>query len=833
MVDLAHRRASVRRLRRSLLVLAVALPGALAPTLVTAPAADAVGVAGTSARGSDDGVSVRREAGHVSVNVDADALLLAEDVDGDTQARSAARAYLDDYRPTVATPDLVPSSVRDAVSGVQVVRFDQEVDGVPVLGGGAVVRLREDGSLASLATDVSAETGLATARVGAREARRTAVVAGSRGAADVTAASSTGRVLLDPAVLDLPLPSARTAVAVEVDGTARDGSTLAQTIYVDDVTGAVLLRIDRFPSLNRVVCDNANGELTAEPVCTSGFARTETSGASGDDQVDTAFDLTGGVAGFYDEVGDLDLTSLLGQETDEGTALVSVVRACFSSLCPGVTYQNAYWSGSQMVYGDGYESADDVVGHEMTHGVVERYSNLVYYGQSGAINESMADVMGEIFDHRHASAGDSADSWTMGEDLPIGAIRDMSDPTIYGDPDSTQSSDYVLDEYDSGGVHLNSGVGNKTAYLISQGGTFRGQTVTGIDGSDADLTKTAVLYLDVIQSLSPASGFSALGDQLDQSCQDLVGTHGFTLDDCVAVHSATLATALGEEPAGVDPATHVEPVCTSGTKRVLLNAAKAADPGSLLSGQRWHFGTESTYGVPAATGQDAWYNTSTAADARSALTLSRTVSLPSGQKSYLWFHQWYVMDTYDDGSGADYYDVGLVDVVANGTRKRADTMSWVNGPDAVPHSSTGLGGRVAFGGHTEGWEASRLNLTSLAGKKVRPVFTYATDSIYTYIGWLLDDVTVYTCDVFHSPRPRISGSPVVGRRLTAKAGDWGGSTDLTYRWRRDGHAIAGATARTYRPVGKDVGHRLTVQVHGTDGTDAATRTSAATARVTR
>ena len=53
-----------------------------------------------------------------------------------------------------------------------------------------------------------------------------------------------------------------------------------------------------------------------------------------------------------------------------------------------------------MFYGQGFASADDVVGHEMTHGVIERNSDLFYWGQSGAINESLADVMGEIIDHR-------------------------------------------------------------------------------------------------------------------------------------------------------------------------------------------------------------------------------------------------------------------------------------------------------------------------------------------------------------------------------------------------------------------------------------------------
>ena len=64
----------------------------------------------------------------------------------------------------------------------------------------------------------------------------------------------------------------------------------------------------------------------------------------------------------------------------------------------------------------------------MTHGVISHNADLFYWGQSGAINESLADIMGEIIDHRHPSPGDSPHSWALGEDLPIGAVRSMKNP---------------------------------------------------------------------------------------------------------------------------------------------------------------------------------------------------------------------------------------------------------------------------------------------------------------------------------------------------------------------------------------------------------------------
>ena len=89
--------------------------------------------------------------------------------------------------------------------------------------------------------------------------------------------------------------------------------------------------------------------------------------------------------------------------------LASTVRFCYATPAEGACpYANAFWNGTQMFYGDGFAVADDVVGHEMTHGVIDQYSELFYWGQSGAMNESIADIMGEIIDHRNGTDDDVA-----------------------------------------------------------------------------------------------------------------------------------------------------------------------------------------------------------------------------------------------------------------------------------------------------------------------------------------------------------------------------------------------------------------------------------------
>jgi len=191
-------------------------------------------------------------------------------------------------------------------------------------------------------------------------------------------------------------------------------------------------------------------------------------------------------------------------------------------------YCNAFWDGSRMTYGDNtggsgcFIVVDDVVGHEMTHGVTEFESGLIYSYQSGAINESFSDIWGEWIDLTNGKGNDTPEvSWLIGEDTSIGAIRSMKDPTTFGDPDRMDSPYYYHGSGDNGGVHYNSGVGNKAAYLITDGDTFNGYTVTGIG-----ITKAAEIYYEVQTNiLTPSSNYYALYLGLYQACINLIGRH--------------------------------------------------------------------------------------------------------------------------------------------------------------------------------------------------------------------------------------------------------------------------------------------------------------------
>ncbi|WP_026593934.1 M4 family metallopeptidase [Bacillus sp. UNC437CL72CviS29] len=203
---------------------------------------------------------------------------------------------------------------------------------------------------------------------------------------------------------------------------------------------------------------------------------------------------------------------------DAGAPLKSTVH--YSS-----GYNNAFWNGSQMVYGDGdgytftaLSGGLDVIGHELTHAVTEYSSNLIYQNESGALNEAISDIFGTLVEYSDNRNPD----WEIGEDIYTpgtsgDALRSMSDPTKYGDPD--HYSKRYTGSSDNGGVHTNSGIINKAAYLLANGGTHYGVTVNGI-GKDK---VGAIYYRANTQYLTESTTFSQARAGLVQAAADLYG----------------------------------------------------------------------------------------------------------------------------------------------------------------------------------------------------------------------------------------------------------------------------------------------------------------------
>ncbi|GGJ90260.1 metalloprotease [Pseudomonas matsuisoli] len=152
----------------------------------------------------------------------------------------------------------------------------------------------------------------------------------------------------------------------------------------------------------------------------------------------------------------------------------------------GQNYENAFWNGEQMVFGDGdgeifnrFTIAIDIVGHELAHGVIEHETSLAYKGQSGALNESLADVFGTLVKQYHAKHSVEQADWLIGvglftDEVKATALRSMKapgsaydDPALGKDPQPGHMRDYVDTTEDNGGVHINSGIPNRAFYLAA------------------------------------------------------------------------------------------------------------------------------------------------------------------------------------------------------------------------------------------------------------------------------------------------------------------------------------------------------------------------------
>lgn len=203
------------------------------------------------------------------------------------------------------------------------------------------------------------------------------------------------------------------------------------------------------------------------------LVRAEGSNNSGDVAVDEAYDGLGATFDFYWEAYERNSID------DEGLPLNATVHF-------GTRYDNAFWNGEQMVFGDGdgrlfnrFTISLDVIGHELTHGVTQDEAQLRYSGQPGALNESVSDVFGSLVKQfKLNQTADQAD-WLIGAGLLTKnvngvALRSMKDPgsayddkVLGKDPQPKHMKNYVHTYEDNGGVHINSGIPNHAFYLAA------------------------------------------------------------------------------------------------------------------------------------------------------------------------------------------------------------------------------------------------------------------------------------------------------------------------------------------------------------------------------
>ena len=681
-----------------------------------------------------------------------------------TTAVAAGAAFMDRYGPLMGVArgsrDLRVTSLQRSPRG-SVISYQQVYKGVPVLG--ADLKVHTNTRQDVVTANGEASPGISvdvTPTVSAARASTVALQAVARATGrplESLAAVRPSLWIYDPRLLGGPgLPFARLVWRTAVSDAS--GAT-DQFVAVDAHAGVVALRFDQRPAaLTQRICDNKGQRASGSDdnddyLCDPADPRLVSHpGSSSVSDVLKAWQATRATYDFYRErFGRASLD-------DQGMALISSVRFCpppGQGSCP---FDNAFWDGFQMVYGAGYATADDVVGHELTHGVTQFTSNLFYYQQTGAINEAMSDIMGEYIDQGDGLGTDTpAVRWKLGEDLPIGAIRDMKHPARFGQPDRMTSSLYTADphESDSGGVHGNSGVANKAAYLMTDGASFNGQTTVGLGIDKA----SAIWYRVETSYLGTASDYADLGNYLEAACHDLLGStpddvHGqpsasgeFRAKDCTQVSRAVTATEMETQPpAAPAPRTAACATGSAVTSGLLDDSIDATASDWTGVGQGW--AVESSY---ARSAPYAIHGKDTARRALSTLTLKDAVTIPAVGTTYLAFDHAY---GFDDGSNDttpnhNRYDGGVLEYSANGGAwKDAGPLFTFNGYNGKLHGSTQaepLAGRRAFTAESNGYVVTKATLSSLKGKTIKLRFRIGSDTQYGDVGWYIDNVRIYQC----------------------------------------------------------------------------------------
>ena len=224
----------------------------------------------------------------------------------------------------------------------------------------------------------------------------------------------------------------------------------------------------------------------------------------------------------------------------EGGDIISFINVADEN---GRGFDNAFWNGNAMFYGNGNQAFSelagsvDVGGHEMGHGVIQATANLVYQGESGALNESYADIFGAMIDR---------DNWQLGEDVVntsvfrSGALRDMQDPHNGGNSlndngwQPSHTNEQFTGSQDNGGVHINSGINNRAYYLVA--------TAIGKDKAEK------IFFRALKEELTRSSQFVDMRLGAEKSAQILYGTN-----EVNAVKSAYDQVGIGGGSGGGTP----------------------------------------------------------------------------------------------------------------------------------------------------------------------------------------------------------------------------------------------------------------------------------------
>jgi bacillolysin len=486
-----------------------------------------------------------------------------------------------------------------------------------------------------------------------------------------------------------------------------------ESVWVDASTGGVLLHFD------------SNGHARVRRVHDAGWLRSlpgalrreEGQPATGDPDVDGAYDALGDAYDFF--------LRTFGRDGFDGAGAPLVASVNWGGD------EWPFWNGKQVAAPYGFV-ADDVIAHEVTHGVVESTARLFPYGQPGALNEGLADIFGETVDLLNGRGNDTADArWRIGEDSAYSAFRNMRDPLRHGQPERMGGEGFSCGDIDQGGIHINSSLPNRAYALMVD------------DGKLGTKKAAAIHYRALTLYLASGSSFHDYDLALRQSCSDLIGTDGMTVEDCVQV-GAALDTVGMAEPWACEPRLpQVPPTCPAGQP---VTAFREGFESDLV---RWRVSPSDAWARDrffAAAGKWHVFAPDPPRVVDAVLEMTEDVTVPAGDPRLEFRHAW----TFDAVRTAPM-DGGVVEYSLDGGLSWLDAASFLAG--GAPYTGllfgdTGnpLAGRDAFAHESHGYTTTQYALAPLAGRKVRFRWRLGSDVEVGALGWMVDDVHLYSCD---------------------------------------------------------------------------------------
>lgn len=683
-----------------------------------------------------------------------------------------ARSFLADYRAlfvNTTTPlDLnLQRTSPSATNNARHVRFAQSYKGIPVRGAEAIVHLNTVG-----VTSVQSTLFPDLAKVNV-----TPKIAASHALSSAAAMmrAEYPSITLNYAALNLEIVNVdflfgRTAGESRLAWfTEARGLGVREFLWVDALDGSVLTHFSQIAHAfidNGYVSDYAGACAVAVPVAT--YAPGGVPPISGT-EAEIAFN---NAAAAYDYFLDTFNREISGASpTTSAKILMNLCDADFLPLplpLP-LVLEKASWDGNQMLFATGVSVADDIVGHEYTHALLDNETGIssaspttYMVGQTGALAEGFADIFGEVIDLVKNTTNDAGDTrWDIGEEITGGPFRNLMSPGSYNLPEKTSDINAYCGDDEDIRIHTNGAVLAHAFALATDGGTYNGISISPIGIAKA----AEIFYRAMTEYMTSVSSFVQVYDGLISVADDLEAASTLTPSDRTQLVKALNAVELNKSPCN----THLDycptgqgaqPVFGDDFETISSGKWENSVVGPVVNHWNTGAGSPNIYHKANTTFKITPYNGTYSlwADGDrggletggkvgdSVVEMAKAVTVPANGR--MQFEGKFTFEGMDPETmqGADG---GFIEYSVNGG-------VWQNAGSLIDagQAYTGtiqdgqgnpLANAPAFVGTNGSYHSTQLNLQSLAGQSVRFRFRVGTDNFGGYMGWLIDDVSIYSC----------------------------------------------------------------------------------------